>query len=122
MVKILIVDDDLSTCDMLKEFFSTRGYRSFIATSADEALSVAKEQCPNIVLLDIIMPGKLGIAILKDLKKINQNIKIIMMTAIKDDVAIETAKKLGASDYITKPFSLERLEKEILPKMLKELF
>ena len=121
MVKLLIVDDDLPTTDFLNCYLGKRDYEIFIATDGENALSIVKEKQPNIILLDIKMPGTSGITVLKQIKEINKNAKVIMMTAVKDEAMIELAKEYGASDYITKPFSLEHLEKDVMPKILKQL-
>ncbi len=121
MAKLLIIDDELSMCDLLKNFFEMKDYIAFIATSGKEGLKVVKEKSPNIVLLDILMPGESGLDVLRQIKEINKEIKVIMMTAVKDQHAIDLAKQYGASDYITKPFSLKYLEQEAIPKLLKQL-
>ena len=121
MVKILIVDDDLPTCDFLKRFLEQNGYQVFTANDGQVALSITKEKDPNIVLLDIAMPGLSGIKTLKLIKEINENIKVIMITAIDDESIIKLAAECGAIDYIVKPFSLEHLETNVLPKIIKQL-
>ena len=121
MVKLLIVDDDLPTADFLNRYLGKRDYEIFIANDGEKALSIVKEKQPNIVLLDIKMPGTSGMTVLQKIKEIDKNAKVIMMTAVKDESMIELAREYGASDYITKPFSLEHLEKDIIPKILKQL-
>ena len=121
MVKLLIVDDDLPTCDFLNNFFRKRDYEVFVANDGEKALSIVKEKKPNIILLDIKMPGPSGMNVLKEVKEIDKTIKVIMMTAVKEEAMIELAKEYGASDYITKPFILEHLEKDVIPKILKQM-
>jgi len=121
MVKLLIVDDDLPTCDFLNNFFRKRDYEVFVANDGEKALSIVKEKKPNIILLDIKMPGPSGMNVLKEVKEIDKTIKVIMMTAVKEEAMIELARQNGASDYITKPFSLEHLEKDVIPKILKQM-
>ena len=121
MIKILIIDDELPVCDSLKYFFSLKNYQVFIATTVEEGLSIVKEEHPNIILLDIIMPGRSGIEVLKQVKATDDKTKVIMLTGISDEKVIKQAMEHGASDYITKPFSLEHLEKEVMPKILKQL-
>ena len=121
MVKLLIVDDDLPTADFLNRYLGKRDYEIFIANDGEKALSIVKEKQPNIVLLDIKMPGTSGMTVLQKIKEIDKNAKVIMMTAVKDESMIELAREYGASDYITKPFSLEHLEKDVMPKILKQL-
>lgn len=121
MVKLLIVDDDLPTCDFLRLFFEKRQYEVFTAQDGEDALSIVKEKQPDIILLDIKMGGISGIEVLRRIKDICSNAKVIMMTGVKEEVVIDLAKEYGAIDYITKPFSLEHLEKDVMPKVVKQL-
>ena len=121
MVKLLIVDDDIATTDFLNNFFRKGNYEVFTANDGKGALAIVKEKRPNMILLDIKMPGLSGIEVLQQMKKIDKDVKVIMMTAVKDEAMIELAKDYGASDYITKPFSLEHLEKDVIPKILEQL-
>lgn len=121
MVKLLIVDDDLPTSDYLQNFFSKRDYEVFVANDGKSALTIVKDKRPSIVLLDIRMPGPSGIKVLQQIKEINKNIKVIMMTGVDEKVVINLAMESGAVDYITKPFSLEHLENNVIPKVLKQL-
>jgi len=121
MIKLLIIDDDISLCSFLKNFFSKKDYQVFIAIDGEEGLSIVREHRPNIILLDIIMPDQFGLDVLRQIKKIDDKVKVIMLTSVGDEGVIKVAKKYGASDYITKPFSLEHLEKDVIPKILKEL-
>lgn len=121
MVKLLIVDDDIPTADFLSRYLGKRDYEIFIANDGESALSIVKEKQPNIVLLDIKMPGTSGMTVLQKIKEIDKNAKVIMMTAVKDESMIELAREYGASDYITKPFSLEYLENDVMPRILKQL-
>lgn len=119
MTKLLIVDDDIAICDFLREFFVSKNYEVFIATEGNDALSIVREKGPQIMLLDMKMPGMIGLEVLKEVKELNEKTKVIMITGLRDEEFIEEAKRRGASDYITKPFSLEYLEKVVLPKILK---
>ncbi|MHC4122288.1 MAG: response regulator [Planctomycetota bacterium] len=121
MIKLLIVDDDLPTCDFLRAFFSRRNYQVFTATDGNKALFIVKEKHPNIILLDIKMPGLSGIEVLQKIKEIDRDVKVIMMTAIDEEIVVKLAMNYGATDYITKPFSLEYLEKDVFLKVLKQL-
>jgi len=121
MVKILIIDDELPVCDSLKQFFTLKKYQVFIATSVEEGLAVAKQEQPNVIFLDIMMPGRSGIEVLKRVKEINDKAKVIMLTGISDEKVIEQAKEHGADDYVTKPFSLDHLENEVMPRILRSL-
>jgi len=121
MVKLLIIDDDLATCDFLRSFFTQKGYKVFVANDGEQGLSIVKEKKPDIILLDIKMPGFSGLEVLQKIKEIDKNIRVIMMTAVNEDFIVEMAMKYGAIDYITKPFSLEWLEKDVLLKTLEKI-
>ena len=121
MVKLLIVDDDLPTCDFLRNFFEKKEYQIFTASDGEKALTIVRAKQPNIALLDIKMPGISGMQVLQKIKEIDKKISVIMMTAVTDEAMVELAREYGASDYITKPFSLERLEKDVIPKILRQI-
>ena len=117
MHKLLVVDDELDICDFVKTFFKDRGFNVFTALSGEEALSIAKEEKPDIVLLDIKMKGMDGLAALKHIKESDRNIKVIMVTALEDQDKMREAYKLGACDYITKPLILDYLEQTVLKNL-----
>ena len=113
MRKLLVVDDEQDICDFVRNFFSERGFEVFTALNGEEALALAKEEKPELVLLDIKMEGMDGIATLKHLKAIDANLKVIMVTALDDQDKMNEACKLGACEYITKPLLLEHLEQAV---------
>ena len=121
MHKLLVVDDDLPTCDFLRGFFEKIDFKVFMANDGEKALSLVKEKCPDVILLDIRMPGPSGIKVLQEIKKIDKDAKVIMMTAVDEETVIELAKEYGAVGYIIKPFSLEYLKSDVMPKILGEL-
>ena len=82
MVKLLIVDDDLPTCDFLRNFFEKKEYQVFMASDGEKALGVVKAKHPNIVLLDIKMPGISGMQVLQKIKELDRKISVIMMTTV----------------------------------------
>lgn len=110
--KILFVDDDESILDAAKTALEVYGYEVETASSGFECLE--KLDGVDLVFLDIKMPKMNGIETLKEIKKRKPSLPVIMITAYATvDTAIE-AMKLGASDYIRKPFNMEELEKSIL--------
>ena len=115
--KILTVDDELGIDSFFYEFFTVRNYEVFNAASGKEALEIVKRERPRIVLLDINMRGMDGIETLKRIKEMDKDVTIIMVTGVKDDDVAKKAKEIGADDYITKPLSLEYLEKVVLLKL-----
>src|SRR5690554_5344714 len=110
METILIADDDAATRDMLTDFLSEEGYSPVAVGNAAEMLAYYNEHNPDLVLMDIRLPDRSGLEILKDLKLgRNQQKPVVAMTAFGGSgVAIE-AMRLGAYDYITKPFDLDHV-------------
>ena len=112
--KILIVDDDKNIIQTLKIRLEINGYKVITACNGIEGLEKAKQDEPDLILLNIMMPQLNGIMTTLKLKGIVQTkaIPIIIMTGIKEREEITLAKHVGAADYITKPFdSAELLEK-----------
>lgn len=116
--KILTVDDEMGIDSFFYEFFTVRNYEVFNASSGKEAIGIVKREKPRIVLLDIHMRGMDGIETLKEIKAIDKDIAVIMVTGDKDEDVVKKAKELGADDYITKPLSLEYLDKVVLLKFV----
>ncbi len=116
--KILTVDDQMGIDSFFYEFFSVRNYEVFNAVNGKEAIAIVKKHKPRIVLLDINMKGMDGIETLKRIKQIDKDIVVIMVTGVKDDDIINKAFDAGADDYITKPLSLEYLDKVVLLKFI----
>jgi DNA-binding response OmpR family regulator len=113
MPTILIVDDDQVICDLVAEILKEDGYSYEIALNAHDALDKIRNQTFDITLLDIKLPDRSGIDLLGAPQSLSQTTSIIMMTAVKDlDIAIR-AMKLGASDYVVKPFTIEKLTTSI---------
>jgi len=116
--KILTVDDELGIDSFFYEFFTLRNFDVLTASSGKEAIKIVEKEHPSIVLLDINMRGMDGITALQKIKEIDKKILVIMVTGVKDDEMVKKAVSLGADDYITKPLSLEYLEKAVLLKFL----
>ena len=116
--KILTVDDEMGIDSFFYEFFSARNYEVLNAQSGKEAIEIVKKEKPRIVLLDINMRGMNGIETLKKIKEIDKDVVVIMVTGVKDDDVINEALSAGASDYITKPLSLEYLEQVVMLKFI----
>jgi two-component system response regulator AtoC len=108
-MKILVVDDDSVTLNMLKEFLEKNSFQVFLAQDADQAMEIAKKQHIELVLSDIRMEESNGLSLLSDLKKWNAKLVVILMTGFGSmEGAIESIQK-GAFDYISKPFDLNKL-------------
>lgn len=116
--KILTVDDEMGIDSFFYEFFTARNYEVLNAQSGKEAVEIVKKHKPRIVLLDINMRGMSGIEALKKIREFDKDAVVIMVTGVKDDDIIKEALDAGASDYITKPLSLEYLEKVVMLKFM----
>ena len=113
MVKLLVVDDEIEICDFVKSFFKERNFEVVTAYNGEEALALVEVQNPDIIILDIRMPVMDGMQTLKEIHKRNKDCKVLMVTAVNDSAKMEEAKLYGAIGYITKPLSLEQLEKSV---------
>ena len=109
MIKFLVVDDEKGVVNELKELLEMRDYKVYSATSGEEALSIMKKENPNIVVLDILMPGMDGIEVLRQIKKTHPKTRVIMLTAVEDEGMKKMTTSLGASGYLTKPYSFEEV-------------
>ncbi len=106
---ILIVDDEAMIRDLLFAALSREGYSCVQARDADEALTILNSTAINLVLCDIMMPGKSGVDLLKEAKALLPDLSIIMITALSDMNTALSCIHLGAEDYIVKPFSIDRI-------------
>lgn len=112
---ILVVDDDPEIVSMLSTRLTARGYKVSSAGDGHRALELAKRERPDLVLLDVMMPGKSGWEVARALKQdpVTQSIKIVMVTAIGAQVNEITSPLYGADAHVDKPFEFEKLEKVI---------
>jgi len=119
MERILVVDDESAVCEMLKKFLTKKNYEVYTALNGEDALSVVKEERPHIVLLDIKMPKMDGIECLRQIREIDKEVGVIMITAVKDEEIGREALKLGAFDYVTKPLSLDYLSECLMIRLFQ---
>ena len=105
--KILIVDDQYGIRVLLNEVFNKEGYKTFQAANGIQALDIVKNQRPDLVLLDMKIPGMDGIEILKRMKIIDEGIRVIIMTAYGELDMIQESKELGALTHFAKPFDID---------------
>ena len=107
--KVLVVDDELGIRDSLSEFLTEEGYQVILASNGEEALELAEKENPQVILLDIKMPGIDGIETCKRLKAEEKTrfIPVIISTALWDTYV--EAIEAGAEDFVTKPFNLAEI-------------
>jgi FixJ family two-component response regulator len=109
MNSILIVDDEQGMRDMLAKLLSSHGYKTSLAADGQTALRKIAKERPAIVLLDLVLPGMNGMTVLEQIREINPDINIIIMTGFGDVKNAVQAMKLGAYDFIAKPFAMDEL-------------
>lgn len=120
MIKLLVVDDEPGICDILKKTFSPIGFSVLTANNGQAALSIVRKEKPKIVFLDVRMLGMSGLEVLKEIKKLDNTIKVIMVTVMDDEKTKAEAMRLGADEFVTKPFISDQLE-EIVTREIAEL-
>lgn len=120
MIKFLIVDDEQDVVDNVSELFTLRNYSVITATSGTKALELVKKENPNIIILDIRMPDISGMDVLKEVRKNYPKIRVIMLTGVEDEETKNMAIGLGASGYLTKPYSYSELI-ELSRKLIQEI-
>lgn len=118
MTKILVVDDEVKECELLRRFFEKKGYTVITSNNGMDAIEKVQNESPDIMLLDIKMPGMDGVEVLKCVREFNKKIGILMVTAVMDEDIAKSAMKLGADEYITKPIDLEHLEMHVLVDLI----
>jgi len=110
LTKILVIDDEIHICELLDEFLTLFGYEVATTSKGETALAIFEKEKPDIVFLDIRMPGFSGIDILRDLKRTERTFGVIMLSAFGDDQTIGEALDAGADFYIQKPMDFEKLK------------
>ncbi len=108
MKKVLIVDDDASIIEVLRLYFEKEGYAVSVCMQGDKALSTFHASNPDIVILDLMLPGMDGYDVCREIRK-NSNTPIIMLTARTDALDKIIGLELGADDYVAKPFEPKEL-------------
>lgn len=109
---VLVVDDEPGILKLMKLELSSQGFRVITASSGEEALRLAMEQRPDVILLDILMPDISGLEVMRRLRE-ESNVPILLVTAKDSDVDKVRGLELGADDYIVKPFSPDELSARI---------
>ena len=116
--RILVVDDEKSMCDYLSIILEKEGYETLTASNGKEALLLLEQSPPDLIIQDIKMPGMDGIELLRKTKSISKNLPVVIMTAYSTwETAVE-AMRLGASDFIRKPFENQTI-KDIVARLIE---
>jgi DNA-binding NtrC family response regulator len=108
MRSVLIVDDEIAVRECIKMILKN-DYEVFLAKNAEEAFSQIKERSPDVILLDITLPGLDGLKILERIKQNDPNITVVMVSATATVKTALEANRLGAYGFVTKPFDIDEL-------------
>ncbi len=116
MARLLIVDDEEDVREFAANFFRKRKIDTATADCGEAALEKIKTECPELILLDIRMGGISGIETLEEIRKFNQQLKVIMVTGTRpeENEAHELCIQLGACGYVHKPLQLHELEQIVM--------
>ena len=109
---ILVVDDNPDNAHIIRDYLEARGYPITVAYNGDDALKAFEEVKPSLVLLDVMMPGRDGWQVCRDIKQhptLGRNVRVVMVTALDDWVNKRQALQTGADDFVEKPFELSKL-------------
>ena len=109
MKRVLVVDDDPSVSSVLRRGLAYESFAVDVAGSGEEALSIARERYPDLVILDVMMPGLDGLEVLKRLRAADDHLPVLMLTAKDSDSDQVAGLERGADDYLTKPFTFKVL-------------
>lgn len=107
--KILIVEDEPSLVFTLQDTLENEGYQVFVSEEGDKALEIVKRENPDLMVLDLMLPGMSGYDVCKKVREMNYTFPIIMLTARDQEIDKVTGLNIGADDYMTKPFGVKEL-------------
>jgi DNA-binding response OmpR family regulator len=108
-IHILVAEDDANILTGLKDTLESEGYRVTPAVDGQEALALLQHHTYDLIILDIMMPGKSGYDVCREIRSQNEDLPVIMLTAKSEEIDKVVGLQLGADDYITKPFGVHEL-------------
>ncbi len=108
---ILVVDDNEDNAHIIRDYMEAKGYPIHVAYNGDEAMEIFEREKPSLVLLDVMMPGRDGWQVCREMKESEngRGVRVIMVTALQDWTDKRQAIETGADDFVEKPFELARL-------------
>lgn len=114
---VLVVDDNQDVRDLVIHFLSSDGFHVYSASNGDEALAILKSNPVNLVLLDVMMPGKTGLEVLTEIRgssnKLIRDVPVMMITAKSSTDDIDAALATGATSYVVKPFRATTIREKV---------
>ncbi|KPK46069.1 MAG: response regulator [Nitrospira bacterium SM23_35] len=112
-IKVLVVDDEVAFANTLSQRLQMRELKVGTAYNGEEALSKLKDEEPDVMVLDLKMPGLHGMEVLREIRKAYPDIQVIILTGHGTDKDAEEAKRLGGFDFLRKPADIDHLEHKI---------
>jgi DNA-binding NtrC family response regulator len=113
MARILILDDELDAVQLLQKILKMKGYEVFGFTEEEEAIAFASSNRMDLSILDLLLKKVTGIEVLAELKRLNPQMRAIMLTGYPTLETAEDAARLGADDYCVKPIDIDELERKV---------
>src|SRR6202165_325810 len=113
---ILVVDDNPNNAHIIRDYLEAQGYPITVAYNGDEALKAFEEVKPSLVLLDVMMPGRDGWQVCRDIKQhptLGRNVRVVMVTALDDWVNKRQALQTGGDDFVEKRFGLAKPDRTV---------
>jgi DNA-binding response OmpR family regulator len=109
--KVLVVDDNEDNAHIIRDYLESKGYPISVAYNGDEAMALFEKEKPSIVLLDVMMPGRDGWQVCREIKTSpsGKSVRVVMVTALQDWMDKRQALETGADDFVEKPFELAKL-------------
>jgi DNA-binding response OmpR family regulator len=114
LAKILLVEDEIEILDAITEYLEREGYAVTRAVDGEEALRRVENERPDLVLLDVGLPGLSGLDVLQRLRENYPRVPVVMLTGLNDEAQARRMLQMGAVDYIRKPFDLGHLSRVVL--------
>jgi DNA-binding response OmpR family regulator len=111
--KIVIADDEKEITFFVRRLLEMAGYTVWVANDGDGAIELYRKEKPDLLILDVFMPGKTGVMVCEEIRKQDEKVLILMLTGQKKDDDKVVGLTAGADDYLTKPFG----EKELLARV-----
>jgi DNA-binding response OmpR family regulator len=109
MERVLVVDDDATVSDVVRRYLERAGYAVVLAPDGPSALRASEQQVPDLVVLDLMLPGIDGLEVCRHMRAVAPDLPIIMLTALGQESDRVLGLEIGADDYVTKPFSPREL-------------
>ncbi len=109
MARILVVDDEPHIRDVVRSYLAREGHEVLAAGDGDSALTEAEVHRPDLIVLDVMLPGRTGFEVLRELRNRGQRVAVVMLTARDDVIDRVAGLEIGADDYVTKPFEPREL-------------